>query len=71
MAAIDSGIIARPSAFTRLVSFVSGFKAALEQQAEYHKTLAELEALSDRELSDIGVSRASVKDIARNSAFGK
>ena len=37
----------------------------------YRRTLSELEVLSDRELRDLGLSRLSIRDIARESAYGK
>ena len=36
----------------------------------YRKTLSELEAMTDRDLADIGVSRLSIRDIAREAAYG-
>jgi len=34
----------------------------------YHKTIRELESLSERELSDLGISRADIRHIARQAA---
>lgn len=41
------------------------------RHAVYRQTLAELEAMSDRDLSDIGIARVSIRDIARQAANGK
>ncbi|MBL8561662.1 MAG: DUF1127 domain-containing protein [Gemmobacter sp.] len=46
-------------------------KAALARRAIYSRTLAELNALSDRDLSDLGVSRHQIADLAREAAYGK
>jgi uncharacterized protein YjiS (DUF1127 family) len=36
----------------------------------YRKTLDELERLTDRELTDLGISRLSIREIARESVYG-
>ncbi len=38
---------------------------------EYHRTLAELNAMSDRDLADIGITRLSIRDIAREAVYGQ
>lgn len=40
------------------------------RHALYRRTLAELDALSDRELADIGISRYDIPAIARDTARG-
>lgn len=37
----------------------------------YRDTLAELDAMSDRDLADIGISRLSIREIAREAVYGK
>jgi uncharacterized protein YjiS (DUF1127 family) len=37
----------------------------------YRKTLDELEVLNDRELNDLGISRLVIREIARESVYGK
>ena len=34
----------------------------------YRETVRELESLSERELSDLGIGRADIRDIARQAA---
>lgn len=46
-------------------------KAALARRAIYSRTLAELNALTDRDLADLGVSRHQIGDLAREAAYGK
>lgn len=46
-------------------------KAALARRAIYSRTLAELNALTDRDLTDLGVSRYQIADLAREAAYGK
>jgi uncharacterized protein YjiS (DUF1127 family) len=45
-------------------------KRALEQRKTYKRTLKELTKLSDRELSDIGITRGMINEIAREHATG-
>ncbi len=37
----------------------------------YRRTVEELSQLSDRELADLGISRLSIGDIARESVYGR
>ena len=50
---------------------VAGAKAVIARRAEYKRILAELEALSDRDLSDIGIARIQISDVARQAAYSK
>lgn len=45
--------------------------AALARRRLYSRTLAELRQLSDRELADLGISRLSLTEVAREAAYGK
>jgi uncharacterized protein YjiS (DUF1127 family) len=45
-------------------------RRALSDYRLYRKTFGELDALSDRELADLGISRLSVREIARESVYG-
>jgi uncharacterized protein YjiS (DUF1127 family) len=51
-----------------------GWRAQLKQRiADYRlylRTLEELNALNERDLSDLGISRFEVKRIARESVYG-
>lgn len=58
--------------FADLFANVSvNIKAALARRAVYSRTLAELNALTDRDLSDLGVSRYQIADLAHEAAYGK
>jgi uncharacterized protein YjiS (DUF1127 family) len=37
----------------------------------YSQTARELDALTDRELADLGIHRASIRQIAIQAAYGK
>lgn len=60
--------------FGRADAVTSGVAARLRQVFAdyrlYRKTLAELESLNDRELADLGISRLSIREIARESVYG-
>lgn len=56
--------------FTDLRELKDRFSAAWTLHRAYRRTRAELEALSDRDLEDIGVSRANLADIARAHTYG-
>ena len=52
------------SLIERLRATVSEFGAARARRAEYLRTKAELSAMSDRDLADIGISRHDIDAIA-------
>jgi uncharacterized protein YjiS (DUF1127 family) len=45
-------------------------RKALANRREYHDTVRELEALSDRELADLNLARFAIRDIAHDSVYG-
>lgn len=59
----------RPAINNRIGGFISGVSARFAQYRTYRKTLDELESLTDRELSDLGISRHSVRSIAYRAAY--
>ena len=59
----------RPAVNNRIGGFLNGVTARFAQYRTYRKTLDELQALSDRELSDLGISRHSVRSIAYRAAY--
>lgn len=54
-----------------LSNTAASVKAAFARRAIYAQTLAELNALTDRDLSDLGISRFQIADLAREAAYGK
>jgi uncharacterized protein YjiS (DUF1127 family) len=52
----------QPGIFARL-------SQAFADRREYQATYNELNALSDRELADIGLSRLNVRDVAREAVY--
>ncbi|WP_172293051.1 DUF1127 domain-containing protein [Pseudoruegeria sp. HB172150] len=46
-------------------------RAAYGKRRLYNETLRELQELSHRELSDLGISRSELRSIARTAAYGE
>lgn len=61
----------RAAASERPSGLFSTLGAALARRRVYARTLAELSDLTDRELADLGISRLSICDVAREAAYGK
>lgn len=53
----------------RFTDFVAKMKEAYALRAEYTRTYSELQALTDRELHDIGVRRCDIGDIVRDHVY--
>jgi uncharacterized protein YjiS (DUF1127 family) len=71
MAYAHSTQVARGGLLARLAVLKDGVATALQQRRTYSRTLAELNALSDRELADLGIARLAIRDIAHEAAYGK
>ncbi len=59
------------SVFARFQNVFEDVKEKQTLYAEYRRTFKELDDLSDRELSDIGVDRANIRAIAHEHVYGK
>jgi uncharacterized protein YjiS (DUF1127 family) len=70
MAYVNTTRVARKGFADRLFAVKASVLTALHQRRVYGRTLAELNALSDRELADLGISRMSIPEIAHQAAFG-
>ncbi|MDJ0826735.1 MAG: DUF1127 domain-containing protein [Rhodobacter sp.] len=55
----------------RMRSAFDDARTAAGKRRIYRTTLSELNALTQRELDDLGISRVSIPDIAREAAYGK
>ena len=71
MAYAHTNQIARGGLMARLVLLKDGIATAVHQRRIYSRTLAELNALSDRELNDLGISRLAIPELAHEAAYGK
>lgn len=71
MAYVNSTPLARKGLADRLAVLRDAVLTAIAQRRTYVRTVAELNALTDRELADLGISRFSIPEIAREAAYGK
>jgi uncharacterized protein YjiS (DUF1127 family) len=71
MAYVNNSRVASFGLVDRITAYLATAKAKRAQRAVYHRTVRELEQLSDRELADLGIARISIEDVARVAAFGK
>jgi uncharacterized protein YjiS (DUF1127 family) len=55
----------------RLNSVLQSVRAAFARRRLYNQTVRELANLSDRDLSDLGIHRSSISEIAFEAAYGK
>ncbi|MDF2140214.1 DUF1127 domain-containing protein [Paenirhodobacter sp. CAU 1674] len=56
---------------TGLSGLFAGLSEALARRRVYRQTLRELQALSTRELSDLGIHRSMITRVAQEAAYGK
>lgn len=63
--------IAINSLFDGVRKRIAELKENRARWALYSRTIAELEALSNRDLADIGIGRSDIERIAQEHAFGK
>lgn len=70
MAYVNNSRTASFGLMDRLAAMAASFKAHRAQRAIYLRTVYELNLLTDRELSDLGIARISIEDVARSAAYG-
>lgn len=58
------------SLLDRAAAVLSQVSDALAKRAVYRATLNELRQLNDRELNDLGLSRAGIRAVALDAAYG-
>lgn len=56
---------------SRIRAAFEEFKANRAQRAEFIATFNELNALTNRDLEDLGMNRYDLRDIARTHVYGK
>jgi uncharacterized protein YjiS (DUF1127 family) len=71
MAYVNTTRVARKGLMDRVMTLKDHLATALHQRRLYSRTVAELNTLTDRELADLGISRLSISDVAREAAYGK
>ena len=70
MSTFDEVNNVRPAINNSIGGYISGISARFAQYRTYRKTLEELQSMTDRELTDLGISRHSVRSIAYRAAYG-
>lgn len=71
MAYVTTTRFARKGFADRLGSVKDFVLTVIAQRRVYARTVAELNSLTDRELTDLGISRLGITEIAREAAYGK
>ena len=71
MAYVNTTRVAPKGLLDRLSVLKVTLVTALQQRRVYSQTVAELNALTDRELSDLGIARATIREIAHEAAYGR
>jgi len=62
---IESGL------FRRLSNAVTNYREMRQRNRVFRQTRRELNALTERELADLGIARSMITRIAREAAYGK
>jgi len=70
MASVNSTRVSVFGVADRFASFVASYKAATAKRRVYTRTVVELRGLTDRELTDLGIVRLQIEDVARAAAYG-
>ena len=55
----------------RVQAAVVALKQAAGRRAVYRRTVRELNTLSSREMTDLGIHPSMINDVAREAAYGK
>lgn len=70
MAYVTSAKTFEAGVFERSSAALKSLPARYAQFRLYRRTVAELSALSTRDLADLGLSRAQIRTVAREAAYG-
>lgn len=65
---LTQGALDRALAYA--ASRIEALRRSITEYRQYRNTLAELSALTDRDLNDLGISRYDIASIARESVYG-
>ncbi len=63
--------LSSPTVFTRVQAVLVTLKQAARRRAVYRRTVRELNALTEREMTDLGIHPSMITDVAREAAYGK
>jgi len=71
MAYVNTTRAANNGIADRFAAIVKSVKDAAQRRRVYNQTARELNALNERELSDLGIHRSMITTIATEAAYGK
>ncbi len=71
MAFVSTDQPAATTLFNRISTAFGNFQKSQLDNRMFRKTLNELSQLSDRELSDLGLSRSNLYEVAQNAVYNK
>ncbi|WP_167852709.1 DUF1127 domain-containing protein [Pseudotabrizicola sediminis] len=71
MAYVNSSRAASYGIADRAAAIVKSIRVGLERRRVFKLTVRELQALSNRELADLGIHRSMITRVANEAAYGK
>ena len=54
----------------RIEAFIEARREASAKRRVYNQTLRELQALTNRDLADLGIARSNIRSVAYQAAYG-
>lgn len=63
--------LSAPTLVTRVQAVIVAVTQAARRRAVYRRTVRELNTLSSREMTDLGIHPSMINDVAREAAYGK
>lgn len=70
MAYFSTSRAVRVTLADRISAVFAVLREANQRRAVYAQTLRELNGLTDRELTDLGIARHEIADLSRQAAYG-
>lgn len=67
---LNQGNVRNEAATGRIAKLVANLRDHMARRSVFRQTLRELDGLSDRDLSDLGLSRANIRSVAYEAAWG-
>lgn len=67
---LNQGNVRNAAANGRFAKLIADLRDYMARRSVYRQTLRELNELTDRDLSDLGLSRSSVHSVAYEAAWG-
>lgn len=71
MAYVNTARAAAPSLRSLFAHPMNAVAQMVQRRRIFNQTVAELNALSDRDLADLGLHRSLIRSVAKDAAYGK